>query len=394
MTDQELSKELRAELEGRIIPFWLKAKDEEHGGYYGYIDDSLSVHKAAVKSCILTSRILYFFSECYALLGRKDLKDAADHAFIFLRDHCFDKVNGGLYWSVDAEGRKLDTTKHTYNQAFGVYALSTYARCTGNKEALDLAFSLFSIIETKCKDEGGYREEAREDWSPAPNDKLSENGVMATRTMNTLLHVAEGFAGLYEASHDKRVAAASTEIGRCWIDKVYNKEKHREEVFFDDAYHTLIDLTSFGHDIESSWLLDTAVALLDDEKLKTEVSAACQKMAHAVYEKAFISRSVINEDEGGNMDQSRIWWVQAEAMLGFMHAYEKEPDYTPFHDAVFAIWEYIKDYVIDKRPGSEWFWRVDTEGVHDKDKEIAGPWKCPYHNGRMCIRLIRRIEGL
>ena len=139
-----------------IIPFWKGLRDEENGGFYGYMDFDLKLDKQAEKGCILNSRILWFFSEAAMLTGREDLRREADHAYEFLMEHCLDKENGGVFWSLTYDGQLLDSTKHTYNQAFAIYALSAYYRLTEKPEALDTAVTLFRRIEDTCRDEVGY----------------------------------------------------------------------------------------------------------------------------------------------------------------------------------------------------------------------------------------------
>ena len=169
-----------------IISFWKNLRDDVYGGYYGYMSQELEVDKTAEKGCILNSRILWFFSEAAMLTGREDLRKEADHAYAFLTEHCLDKENGGVFWSLTYDGLVLDDTKHTYNQGFAIYALSSYYRLTGKQEALDTAFSLFRRIEKTCRDGEGYLEAFTRDWRPESNEKLSENGVLADKTMNTL----------------------------------------------------------------------------------------------------------------------------------------------------------------------------------------------------------------
>ena len=301
------------------------------------------------------------------------------------------REEGGVYWSVTWDGQPLDATKRTYNQAFAIYALSAYYRLTGEPEALALARELFVLIEKKCTDEGGYLEAFSRDFRPASNEKLSENGVMAGRTMNTLLHVFEGYAGLYQAAHDPQVAQAMGRILDIYTTKVYNPELHRQEVFFDKEYRSLIDLTSYGHDIESSWLMDWGTALLEDESARTAVFAVDSDLSDNIFHTALMADgSVVNECERGAVDTHRVWWVQAESVLGFVNAWEKHPRHTEYRDAVARVWRYIQEKVIDRRPGGEWFWRLDADGTPDREKPAVEPWKCPYHNGRMCLELIRR----
>ncbi len=385
----ELGRETRTELMQRIVPFWKKLRDDEHGGYYGYMDFDLQVDKEYEKGCILNSRILWFFSNAYLTLKEKELLDEADHAYLFMKNYCKDPENGGVFWSVTYDGKVADSTKHTYNQAFAIYALSSYYEASGKEEALEFARELFRIIESTCTDDYGYLESFTGDWQPEENDKLSENGLMADKTMNTLLHVLEAYTELYRVAPSKEVEQALKKILREFQSKVYNEETHRLEVFFDEKMNTISDLYSYGHDIEASWLLDRAAEVLKDQKISDETNAYTTQIAAEVYEQALQNGAMNNECFHGVVDTARVWWVQAEAMVGFYNCYEKtgEEKYLRITE---DLWKYIKDYIIDKREGSEWFWDLNIDGKPESKKPIVEPWKCPYHNGRMCMEMIRR----
>lgn len=112
-------------------------------------------------------------------------------------------------------------------------------------------------------------------------------------------------------------------------------------------------------------------------------------MAKAIYETAYHDHSLANECERGKVDETRIWWVQAESVLGFVNLWQKSGE-DIYRDAAADIWRFIEEKLVDKRPGSEWFWSLDPQGNPTPDKPIVEPWKCPYHNGRMCMELIRK----
>ncbi len=380
--------EIETELLHHIIPFWAGLRDEQNGGYVGLVDYDLIRHPEADKGCILNSRILWFFSEAYLLLRDEALLDHARHAYTMLK-RMTDEKNGGVFWSLHADGSVADATKHTYNQAFAIYALSAYFRASGDGEALERAKALFDIIETRCRDAGGYLEAFTAGWQPESNEKLSENGVMATRTMNTLLHVMEGYTGLYQAWPAEAVKSRLYEILDIFEKKIYNREKRRQEVFFDHEYHTLIDLHSFGHDIETSWLAEKTLEALNDAALTARIRPLLLQMADHTYDAAFTDHGFANECEKGAVNQKRIWWVQAEALLGFLNAWEKTGE-ERYKNAVLTQWAYIRDHLADKRPGGEWFWYLHEDGTPGVDQPIVEPWKCPYHNGRMCMEFLRR----
>ncbi len=442
--------EFQNHLWGRLIPFWKKLRDLEYGGYYGWMDFGLKVDREAVKGCILNSRILWFFSNASLCLQREGqrsnciagsvpkgeadtLQEYARQAYDFLREKCLDRQRGGVYWSLSYKGEPEDTTKHTYNQAFAVYALSSYFRAYHDREALGLAEELIEVIETKCFDGHGYQEALDLDFHPVANDKLSENGVMADRTMNTLLHVLEAYTeylvACQEAKHlgESLANRASGEAGNVerdrssgncsspelsqkgkgmgawqslveeklhWIlnlvaERVYNPVLRRQEVFFNLDMESLIDLHSYGHDIEAAWLIDRCLETLGDEELSRRMSPLLRSLEAEVYKKAYAHHSLANECERGVVDEKRVWWVQAEGVVGFYNAYQKTGE-RRYLKAAEDIWGFIQEHLVDERPEGEWFWYTDAEGNPALEKPIVEPWKCPYHNGRMCMEIIRR----
>ena len=382
--------EIKEHLVNDLIPFWQGLKDEENGGFYGYLSYDLKLDKKAVKGCILNSRILWFFSNAYMVLGDPSLLESAAYAYQFLKEHCVDDEFGGVFWSLTYDGKPEDTTKHTYNQAFSIYALASYYDASKNPEALEIAWKLYDLVESKCKDEYGYLEAFTRSFEPEENDKLSENGVIAEKTMNTLLHVFEAYTELYRVTKEEKVAKQIRFMMDIIKDKVFNKEIGRQEVFFDKTWNTLIDLYSYGHDIETAWLVDRGLEVLDDEAYTNMLSPITKIITENIYNRAYIDHSLVNESENGVVDTTRVWWVQAEAVVGFLNGYQKQGD-KKFLDASVDIWNYIKKYFIDKRNGSEWFWSVKEDHTPD-EKPIVEPWKCPYHNGRMCFEVLRRMK--
>ena len=387
-----MKEEITKHLTDDIIPFWKNLRDDEFGGYYGYLDYDLKLDKKAEKGCILNSRITWFFSNAYTLLKDKSLLEEADHGYEFLKEHCIDKEYGGIYWSMKYDGTPLDTTKHTYNQAFCIYALSSYYEASGKQEALDLARKLYKLIEEKCTDDQGYLEAFTRDFQPESNEKLSENGVLAEKTMNTLLHVLEAYTELYRVSKDEEVGNRLRWIMDTFADKVYNPKLKRQEVFFDKDYNSIIDLHSYGHDIETAWLMDRSLEVLGDAAYTEKLTPITKALTENIYNVAFDGHSLSNECDRGVVDTNRVWWVQAETIVGFLNGYEKDPSKTQYKEAAEAAWQFIKDHVIDKRQGSEWYWLVRQDGSPVEGKPIVEPWKCPYHNGRMCMEVIRRLK--
>ena len=374
----------------KIIPFWQNLADTEYGGFYGWVDYDRNIDKKADKGCILNSRILWFFSNAYTILQAENLLKMSDHAYEFMIRHCLDEVKGGVFWSLHYDGSVADDTKHTYNQAFAIYALSSYYETSKNKDALDKAFELYELVENKCRANTGYLEALDADFCPIANDKLSENGVIAARTMNTLLHVLEAYTELYRVSKKEQVKKSLETIMELFVSRIYNPMLRRQEVFFDENYRSLIDLHSYGHDIETSWLLDRTVEILGEKKYEDMIFPITSALREEIYNTAFDGASLANECENKVVDDDRIWWVQAEALVGFLNGYEKDKTQKKYLKAAFSVWEYIMTNLVDAHQDGEWFWKVSKDGLADKTKPFVEPWKCPYHNGRMCFEIIKR----
>ena len=388
---KDIAEELKQEFINHMIPYWQGLTDNGFGGFYGVMNQDLSLDKKADKGGILNSRILWFFSNAYTKFRDESYLRTATHAYEYLKSAFLDKEKGGIYWSVSYDGVAQDSTKHTYCQSFAIYGLASYYEASGDKEALDIAYSLFDIIETKCRDKDGYLEAFDRDFQPASNEKLSENGVIATRTMNTILHVMEAYTELYRVDKNENVADKIKDILVIFRDKIYDPSKERLEVFFDKDYNSIIDLHSFGHDIETAWLIDRTIEVLELQGTQYDLTDMTKVLTNKIYEVAYNGNSVPAESENGVVLETRIWWVQSESMVGFMNGYEKTGR-EEYYNAVVKIWKYVKRYIIDVRRGSEWYSDVDKDGKPVPGMPITNEWKCPYHNGRMFIELMNRFS--
>lgn len=384
----DLRKKAKDELLDHIAPFWITLIDEENGGFYGEVNYDLTINKDSVKGGIQTSRILWFFSSLYSATKNEEYKKAAEHTYKFLRDKLIDDEFQGVYWMVDAKGNPEDTRKHVYCQSFAIYALSEYFRATGDAEALDIAMNLFNLVETKGFNEENqaYLEEFDRQWNITPNEMLSENGVIAEITTNTHLHVLEAYTTLYLATEDKNVGERLKALIYTFEEKIYDHNGHLK-VFFDKNWNTIIDLKSYGHDIEASWLVDDAYKALGfkDEKVEKMIRDIAYKIEEQIQEDG----SLINECEDGVKDFTRVWWVQVEAMVGYLNAYERTEN-KDFLKIVNNLMTYTMDKMVDPREGGEWYWSIEADGK-PTERSVIEPWKTPYHNGRFCLEFMKRI---
>ena len=393
-TINTLRKEVTEELEGNILPFWMnKMTDRERGGFYGRISGEDVLMPDEPKGAILNARILWTFSAAYRLLKKPEYLAAATRAKRYLLDFFYDKQFGGIYWSVDCEGNPLDTKKQIYALGFAIYGLSEYARATGDEEALEYAIRLFEVIEKYSFDaeKNGYVEALTRDWQPIADMRLSDKDENEKKTMNTHLHILEPYANLYRVWKDGRLKTQLKNLIELFVTKILDTQTYHLNLFFEDDWTNKYHLISYGHDIEASWLIHEAALVLGDEAVLKQIEPIIVRIAHAADEGLNADGSMTYErfSDKGETDRELHWWVQAENVVGHLNLYQHFGDEEALSTAL-RCWQFIKDKLIDRENG-EWYWSRFADGSINRNDDKAGFWKCPYHNGRMCLEINERF---
>ncbi|MFA9388444.1 MAG: AGE family epimerase/isomerase [Prolixibacteraceae bacterium] len=377
-----------------IFNFWIThAVDKKNGGFIGSILGDGTLIKNASKGAILNGRILWSFSAAYIYTKKPAYLEMADRAFKYFSEHFIDKKNGGVFWEVDVAGNPINTRKQAYAQGFAIYGLSEYYRASGNENSLFLAQEIFWTIEKHFVDKkfDGYLEALSEDWKPLDDMRLSAKEANWPKSMNTHLHILEPYTNLYRCWKNPILAERIHSIIRIFLDKIIDTETAHFNLLFDYDWSVKTDIVSFGHDIEGSWLMAEAAEVLGDPALIEEVNRMAIRMVDATFEQGSdVDGSIFNEREGKHLDADKHWWPQAEAMVGYVNAWQITGDQT-YLDKAEKVWNFIDLHLVDHVNG-EWFWRVDTDGLPYPEEEKVGFWKCPYHNSRALIEVCSRLR--
>lgn len=389
-----LRTQVLAELENDILPFWMdRMPDRVHGGFLGTVDGMGQPVSGAPKGAILNARILWTFAAAARVTGRPEYIDTARIALQEILDRFRDPDFGGIYWSLDEAGRPLDTKKQFYAIAFAIYGLSEYHRATGDAQSLQAAIRLFRDIEEHSFDteKNGYIEACTREWGEIADMRLSEKDANERKTMNTHLHILEAYTALYRVWKDPFLARQLRNLILLFAERITDPGTGHLLLFFDDDWNSRDDMVSYGHDIEASWLLMEAAEVLGDPSVTGQVTPVAIRLAEAAGEGFSPERGMIYEHvpATGHTDGDRHWWVQAETVVGYFNLYETTGDKTAL-DKAEACWAFIREHIIDREYG-EWIWSLRADGTPNRTDDKAGFWKCPYHNGRMCLELAERI---
>lgn len=393
---KEFQAETEAELH-RIMEFWKEqTPDEKHGGFIGQMDRHGVVNEQAAKGSILNARILWTFSAAYRHTNINNYFLLARSAYQYLMRFFWDDEFGGIYWSLDAEGKPLNTRKQIYAQAFAIYGLSEYYLASKENKALEACQELFGWIERYSfdADQGGYLEAFSREGALLDDLRLSPKDRNDPKTMNTHLHILEAYANLYRCWPDPQLASRLEGLLGVFLDKIIDQRSGHMNLFFTKDWRPTAELVSYGHDIEASWLLLEAAEVLGKADLIEKVAEKALHMAQASTEGLQADGSLYHEFDSNNKhyDTHREWWVSAEAMVGFLNAYQlsKEPKYL---EKALNSWQFAKDHLLDIEKG-EWFWGVHDDYSLMKNEDKVGFWKCPYHNARACMEVINRSKYL
>lgn len=409
-----IKEEIEKELNDNILEKWYPLIiDAETGGYLSNLSASFEPLERQEKMIVTQSRHMWTTSMVAKRKVDNTYLEYAAHGLPFLQK-MWDDVYGGFYQNVDRDGNPEDSVKTAYGNAFAIYGLSAYFEASGDNTALNLAKETFLWLEEHSHDSeyGGYFQvlSANGDVIPygEPSPTFSPSGL---KDQNSSIHLLEAFTSLYHVWPDPLVKKRLEEMYKLVKNVMFNERHYLDLFFYADwtpvscygqerkviLENAELDHVSFGHDIETAYLLLEAAEVLgihQEQELMDEL-------------KLIVDHALLGIDpkHGGLFDEgyyfdrskpieiikdSKAWWAQAEALntlLIFHRNYPKEG-----YDIKFAqMWSYIKMYIIDHENGG-WYSRgldISPEARHGSKASV---WKSTYHNYRALANVIDILE--
>jgi mannobiose 2-epimerase len=416
---QALAVVLRHSLRDELLHAWYpRAVDRDSGGFLSEFDDHFNPTANQDKMIVTQSRHVWTTARASQFLpGDTMYLPASAQGFLFLRDHMWDREQGGFYWLVtrggtpkeDAPGRIV---KQAYGEAFAIYALAGYYDASHDARALALAKETFRWLDTHAHDAqyGGYFNYLERDGTPMRSGYAND----LPKDQNSSIHLLEAFTELYRVWPDSLLRDRLNEMLRLVRDTMRTDPGYLQ-LFFSadwkplsyrdssdsmrkaDHFH---DHVSFGHDIETAYLmLEASEALGREHDARTE-RAAKQMTDHALRH-GWDSRVGGFYDEGyylkGKPDitithDTKNWWAQAEGLNTLLLMADRYPrDALHYEDHFLQQWTYIDRYLIDHQYGGWYVGGLDKEpGARTALKGQI--WKAAYHDGRALMNVIRRLE--
>ncbi|HJX71798.1 MAG TPA: AGE family epimerase/isomerase, partial [Bacteroidales bacterium] len=223
---------------------------------------------------------------------------------------------------------------------------------------------------------------------------------------NSSIHLLEAFTALYKVWNDSLLGDRLQEMLNIVRDTMVSHYGYLRLYFYRDWSPVLyadsaekvqrmniaIDHVSFGHDIETAYLILEASSALGIKNDSISHQVAKKLVDHTLKTGVDPVNSGIYDagiDVNGNdsiviVTKTKNWWSQSEglnAMLLFSRLYPEEPVYW---QSFIRQWDYIKSYCIDWKNG-DWY----IEGLDNSPDAIYQPkanvWKGNYHTARALI---------
>lgn len=282
--------EIVANVLDSVLPFWMDYAVAPDGGFYGMVLRNGTPVADAPRGGVLNARILWSFSAAYRTFGNESYLRFADKSQRYFIDTFIDKKNGGVYWLVNPDGEVVNASKYTYAMTYAIYGLAEHYLATGNDESLKTAISLYHVLEEKGREPqyDGYVESFTENW-----EKLERYDNNAPKTMNAHLHVLEAYTLLYQCWKDNGLKKRLEFCVDLFMNRIYDPSRRHFNLFFDNEWNSLVEMDSYGHDVETGWLLCEAARTLENQDLikrtnllALDVTGAC--LAEGMSDKGYM----------------------------------------------------------------------------------------------------------
>ena len=417
-----IADEMEAVLTTGMMDYWYpRCVDEEYGGYLSNFDKEWNQKERQPKFIVTQARHTWASAQMALMYPENPLYlKVSEHGYKFLRDFMWDKEFGGYYTTTNRQGEciedeRFEQTKTAYGNAFAIYGLAAYFEASDDSSALELAIKSFHWLDEHSHDPefGGYFQFMLRDGTP---QKLGHQGT-PPKDQKSSIHILEGLTALYEVWPDELLKSRVNEMLVLIRDTITTEKGYLNLFFRQDwkpVYYTdeefsggkskhVFDHISFGHDIETAFLMleaseaigienDTRTHLVSKRMCDHTINKGWDHETGATYESGYYFD---DNEEITILDSASQWWSCTESFHTMLIMAELHPeDPINYYDAFALSWDYCKKNLIDYENGG-WYISGIDQHPSAKDSDKGGIWKGNYHSARSlitCIHILRHEE--
>ncbi len=404
---QRIAVEMERSLQDQVLGMWFPRSLDPAGGFYQNYSEDWTRGASNDKALVYQARLIWTAAQSAMRYPAQRLtySEYVRHGMEFLERGMWDVQDGGFFWGLDPAGNPVrDGEKHAYGISFAIYAACAAYEATHDPGALELARKAFRWLDKRAHDDknGGYYEALTRRGQPilAPTAGQANDAIgthYGQKTMNTHIHLLESLTALLDIWPNPTVRKRLQEVFAIVRDKIAVESVGCLNYQFTPEWRTLPDHDSFGHDVETAYLLVEARAALGRPKDPRTWRLARRIVDHAL-DFGFDGQNAGFYDAGrvfgGPFTTEKIWWVEAEGLnaLMLMHVkYRRET--TRYWEAFQRLWEFIRDHQVDRTHGG-WYATVERDGSAIPGRAKSDAWTDPYHQARALMHVVVALRGL
>jgi mannobiose 2-epimerase len=430
-TYRRLAGQIERHWKTEMLAKWFpRCVDLEHGGFRPNFREDWSPGDQNDKTIVFQARMTWVCAQvamrCPEL--RAEYLKYTRHGVDFLVGTMWDSRHGGFFWGLDEAGKitpRYGGEKHVYGIAFAIYGLSAAYEATHDDRALDLARRTFAWLDEHAHDavHGGYYEALARTGQPiltsvaqtASQGQRRDADFISTaygfKSMNAHIHLLEALTALNRVCKDTAVRERLREVFTIVREKIA-VEPGCLNLYFTPDWRPLPDHDSFGHDVETAYLLLEAAEVLSESGMANDRGRGDRARATDDARTLTVARSLVDhalawgwdENHGGFYDKGaafqpawgreKIWWTQAEGLNALLLMHERFGSQTSrYWDAFVKQWDFIWNCQSDHRHGG-WYETVSAEGRPKPGQAKGTVWKAAYHDGRALMNVSERLRRL
>ena len=401
----QIAEEAEANLRRHVLGMWFPRAIDPAGGFHqNYAEDWVRLPDTG-RSVVYQSRLVWLAAQAAVRYPaeHETYLPHARHGFDFLSQHLWDSAHGGFFWAVGETGEpERSGEKHLYGLSFALYAAAACYQASGDTDALEMAQQAYRWLQDYAHDaaHGGWHEALTAAGVPllAPTKTASAVGAAyGCKSMNTHIHLLESLTALYEVWPDPELRESLTEAFEIVRDKVAVESAGCLNLFFTPDWRALPDHESFGHDVETAFLLVEAISALGKPGDERTWQLARRIVDHALdfgwdtehggfYDAGSVFGSVYRRE--------KIWWVQAEGLNALLLLHKRFGSETGrYWEAFTQQWDFIQRCQIDPAHGG-WFSEVSREGAPKPGRVKSDGWTEGYHQGRALLTVSASLRQM
>ena len=405
---EKLAAEMENTLQRDVLGVWFpRSVDKQNGGFLSNFSRDWKPAATDGKFSVFQGRMVWVAAQ--VMEHRPELKTQFEpilaHGFTFLSDVLWDQTDGGFFWGLDENGKvseRYTDGKHLYGMSFGLYGATAAYQATKDKRALTLAQKAFQWMDQHAHDStnGGYSEWLTRKGAVVQR-RSGDAGVpvagfpIGYKSMNTHIHLLESFTQLYEVWPDETLRRRLEELLKIVRDRIC-VEPGVMNLYFTPDWRPIPDHDSYGHDVETAYLILEAEAALSHGTTQKTEAIARALVDHALgygWDKQNGGFYRDGTTFGVAEDKRKEWWVQFEGLNALLLMHEKYGrDDGRYYEAFKQQWSFIKEHQVDKEFGGIFDTVEENGSVTDYTKSRI--WKECYHETRALLNAIERLKKL